>query len=1141
MSLTDGAPVDTRDERSVSFAPPTSAPLVDSHPGGPRPAVAVGPGRAATAPALVVRGDHGDVNGYPIQPAKVQRPPLRDETLARDRLLDWLQVKIHHRVVFVVAEAGYGKTTLLADFSRRTRLRTMWYRLDDEDRNWVAFLNYLVAAGREYDPGFAETTARLLRELESASESRESVTRAFVRDFQALGQQGAVVILDDYHAVDDAPDVAYVVGELLAHAPERVTFVFSSRREPAVRVARLRALGELAELSTDDLRFNEPETERLFRETYGHPLEPDVLDDLSRRTEGWAASLQLVQAAIRDRSAGEVRRFVRTLSGAEGDLYDYLAEEVVGELTADLQDFLMKTSLLQTVDPELAQLLTQSSRDTAQARIGDAQRLGLLHGTKDHAVAQRFHPLVQQFLEDRLVRTLGQEGVAALHRRVAEAASETGNWSLACHHYAASSDPDSLHAVVARDIQSIMGSGGYALVESYLARYPPTAPRASFYIVSSRVHFRQGDIETAVARAAEAVKVDPASDEALANLTSLQLMAGNIDVATDLAEHLAARSPDANLGRIAHATVALISASLDAKLTPIVAELKELAALQAAAGQEHFEGISLLNCASVSRAAGDAAAALAMSTRAIELLQGSSDGSEVAAARIARAWSLAHLNEWPSALADLDVVTRLPFASIRVECLADSALIYSLYEDPAHAEALLDEGRPLLGSGLDVDDQWRVAAAEVAIRLGRLTEAEELAESFLTGTPSSEPCHELHRLTVKAHIDVARGLRSSIALDSAISLGRLQAGAFYLQQCDLLRAAQADSGKWARRLAMTLREAPVYATILADVVVSRLHELDTETLAHVEREARSRPTPWRNALRLVVDDDTAASRVAAGRLLDVVGSAEDVPRLRALSRASRSDAAIGRYLARRIAAKVMLEDQGKVSIVVGDDAILGTSVRRKVLAALCFLASRPGMSATRDQILDALWPELAPEVALNSLNQTIYFLRRVFEPGYKEDWSPGYVHHSSDVVWLDTELISSRSSLCWDVIRRLPPDPSPEAVDALSAGYQGRFALDFSYEEWAVPYRDSLHAAYLQIIENAVLRDTASGHFERGVGLARRALEIDPDAEQIELALLRLYALSGAHAAAAEQYSHYATMIRRDLGVEPPPLDSLYR
>ena len=162
--------VDTQSEHSVSFAPPT----------GPRPLVAVGPGRPAADPfSQGVLG--AGMNGYPIQPAKVQRPSLRDETLARDRLLDWLAAKIHHRVILVLADAGYGKTTLLADFSRRTRLRTLWYRLEDDDRDWVSFLSHLVAAGRQHDPGFAPGTAALLGELTTGAPTRDEATEVCPR------------------------------------------------------------------------------------------------------------------------------------------------------------------------------------------------------------------------------------------------------------------------------------------------------------------------------------------------------------------------------------------------------------------------------------------------------------------------------------------------------------------------------------------------------------------------------------------------------------------------------------------------------------------------------------------------------------------------------------------------------------------------------------------------------------------------------------------------------------------------------------------------------------------------------------------------------------------------------------------------
>ena len=125
------------------------------------------------------------------------------------------------------------------------------------------------------------------------------------------------------------------------------------------------------------------------------------------------------------------------------------------------------------------------------------------------------------------------------------------------------------------------------------------------------------------------------------------------------------------------------------------------------------------------------------------------------------------------------------------------------------------------------------------------------------------------------------------------------------------------------------------------------------------------------------------------------------------------------------------------------------------------------------------------------------------------------------------------------LIRDLPSRPDPDDVDRLTRLYRGRFALDFEYEEWAAAYRDNLHATYLEIVERSVLDDFTAGHYDRGITIARRALEVDPSAEQIEVCLLRLYRVTGAHSAAAEQYAHYAAVMRDELGIEPPPLESL--
>ena len=228
--------VDAARERSISFAPPQRRP---SQGIVTRPPIPVGPG--ATAGATPSRSAHlsDEGSGYPIQVAKVQRPALRDETLERPRLLDWLRAKIHGRVVLLLADAGYGKTTLLADFSRRTRLRTLWYRLDSDDRDWVTLLHHLVAAGREHDPDFAPATAASLTDIGTTNMPRDTVVSMFIGELPSIADAGAMLIFDDFHLVDDAPDVRHVARELVARAPERFTIVFESRRAPSIPLAKL--------------------------------------------------------------------------------------------------------------------------------------------------------------------------------------------------------------------------------------------------------------------------------------------------------------------------------------------------------------------------------------------------------------------------------------------------------------------------------------------------------------------------------------------------------------------------------------------------------------------------------------------------------------------------------------------------------------------------------------------------------------------------------------------------------------------------------------------------------------------------------------------------------------------------------------
>ena len=363
-----------------------------------------------------------------------------------------------------------------------------------------------------------------------------------------------------------------------------------------------------------------------------------------------------------------------------------------------------------------------------------------------------------------------------------------------------------------------------------------------------------------------------------------------------------------------------------------------------------------------------------------------------------------------------------------------------------------------------------------------------------------------------------------------------------LRSIQLLESLQGDPADASSCVTALWSVEPGIIVALAEPIMSRLGQLDDAALEVIFQAASRQPRRWLLGLRGVVDSGSVRDRWAAGRILDAIGEKSDVRQLRALSRELKGPyrlPSLGRELARRTADRVWVEDQGRVIVRIGGRVIPGTDMRRKPLALLCFLLSRPGMSATRDQVLDALWPDTDPDQAVNSLHQTTYFLRRIIEPSYSDDLSPGYVNQDAELVWLDPELISSRSVRCREQMRALGADPSFPAVMGLAVEYRGRFALDFSYEDWASTHRESLHAQYLEVMERAIATSTAAARFAQAMELSRSVLDLDPTLDQIEASLVKMYRLLGAHAAAAEQYQHYTSVLREELGIEPPPLDQM--
>jgi DNA-binding SARP family transcriptional activator len=494
-------------------------------------------------------------------------------------------------------------------------------------------------------------------------------------------------------------------------------------------------------------------------------------------------------------------------------------------------------------------------------------------------------------------------------------------------------------------------------------------------------------------------------------------------------------------------------------------------------------------------------------------------------------------------MAEIDLALASKFARGRFEALLESADVVGAYVDPERGRVLVAEATAIGPSSEAETIYLSLFRAEADLRCGRVQPAiaslREIPPRHMTGYPG----FYIRVALCLASIGV---VTAASDLDTRLSEARAlieQQGAAGIGRWVRLLSALAHDRSLASEMTVALwstERGVVFAN--AEAILSQLGHLDEGATEVVRAAAEMRPERWLLGLRQVVDTAEPKAKWIAGRILETVGDKSDVKRLRTLSRELKGpyrSPAMGRSLSRRTADRVWVEDQGRIVLRIGSRVIPGTEVRRRPLALLCFLLTRPGMSATRDQVLDALWPESDPSQAVNSLHQTIYFLRRVIEPAYSDDLSPGYVNQDGELVWLDTELISSRSVRCKETLRNLGSDPATHEVLAMAADYRGRFALDFSYEDWATVHRESLHARYLEVMERAIATASAGGRFADAMELSRATLETDPSLDHIQASLVKFYGLLGAHAAAAEQYQHYSSVMREEFGLEPTPLDQL--
>ena len=1088
----------------------------------------------------------------PIIKSKIQPPALRTSTLSRQRLLDRLAEATTHRLTLLIAEAGYGKTTLLADFASQSGIRTLWNRLDSTDADIVTWTNHIIAAVRETEPTFGEATLRLMTELATGGPPKSAFISSVISELGDLQPVPTILVLDDFHEVDDRSEARELVALLIKDSPPWFRIVVSSRSRPSIEVARLTANDEFAEITTDDLRFSRDETIRLFTDSYGRPLDDDVLQELDSKTRGWVASLQLFYGSIRGRPSTAVRALARQLSGASSPLYDFLAEEVLSNLPEHLEQFLLRASILETVRPTqvmalFAEVPSPPSAQDASEWIDEGDRLTLLSRSSQTSQVRELHPLLREYLGRQLRMCETDDSIRRMHLRVAKVLIDSEPLSAA-HHYLEAGLSDEAIRCLSASALSTMGTGQAGTASDLVDRIKGVLSDPAVAAIRARKLLEQGELDSATAVLAP-VDISTASPEVRAVVRHTRLALGwrtgdrelMFETLREVEQDPEAPSVLADIFQI-YLDASPLSRGL-VTYAALAERMERMGHRQRQSGQMYYRAISLHNAAQTMLAAGryDETRRLAVDALAAfdDIPHADVEKYSTHAVLAVTAFELGD-----AALGEKETREALSSGLERGDVHTECAQTLAILGDSERAMQLLMTATELESVGRsDLSGRLLHTFAQALVEMPN---APVEARLWLLETPDSMPLdtgYQLERqMLIALSYLLSRDLGSArdVAVD-AIVTAKARGARRMLSRLEVLLAI-ADSNPDAIRRAITNAATTGELALLtvADAIAAALWQIP-EVPVEVRNSIARRPRRWLPALRRQLDTGGTPNAAVAARLLDEYGESSDLTRLKAFAKAyrklSRSIPSLGTKLARRVAPTLEVSDLGRTTFAVGDRVVELGTIRRKAAALLLFLVTRPGFAANREQTWDALWPETDPDSASNNLNQSLYFLRRDIDPWYEDELSIEYVGFQGDLVWLDpnlTRVLSVEFATRARAAIALPLDSTQ--VMAVISQYSGQFSPEFEYEEWAISWRTRVHALFLELTNASIKSAVRTGALETARDVALLGLDRDPGASDIERKLVWILWRMGSQSAAAAHFDHLVHTDERD-GIEATTLE----
>jgi len=488
---------------------------------------------------------------------KLLPPRAVSELLDRPRLTEKLHANLGSLVTLVAADAGCGKTTLIADFVRNQARPSVWYQLDHTDADPVVFLGYIAHGIRNLYPEFGEAIFPYLSEAnEEVLRFPERAADLLINEILQSIDQPFILVLDDYHHIGRETVVHKMVDRLLQYSSDLVHLVITTRDLPPLAIMRRRSQSAALVITRDDLLFTDDEVRELFRKTLNVELKAEEITEYRGRTHGWITALQLVRQVAEQEmhtaSDAKPLDLHNVLQQSEKDIFDYFAEEVFSRESDETRALLMHLALLESLQLDLCSALFPDLRcSAALPELAQKNVFLTVVGDGQSSEEYRFHPLFREFLIRRLRSEVGQARVAEERNRIAEYFLENKKWEMALPYLLDARNFERAASVIAETGGDWIAAGAFTSLGLFVDKVPEEDlaefPRSLLH--KAEIARLQGQTEKSLSLLHTAVKLlheskDTTGEaEALHSLASLARRRGKYADAFELLEKAEALVP----------------------------------------------------------------------------------------------------------------------------------------------------------------------------------------------------------------------------------------------------------------------------------------------------------------------------------------------------------------------------------------------------------------------------------------------------------------------------------------------------------------------------------------------------------------------------------------------------------------------